>query len=192
MSRRVGELVRGLTGLTTAPYQVLRSLAWYADGAGKCAPSLITLASDSAVNKRTAIRAIQRLASPYSSLEPRPLLAIAQGGGRGKRNAYSLNLELLKALKAAHRKRSCRPRSSGLNAPPAEGSMSVHALSPKGGMQPPSPSASGSVDGGVVSRQGGIRAEAMNVNQRMRLHVQQTALSIRAGVQDDLPPPEFW
>jgi hypothetical protein len=119
------------------------------------------------------------------------LVAIVKGGGRGKRNAYSLDLELLKELKAARRKRSSRHRLPSLNIPPAEALKSVLSFPSNGGMTLPSPAASGRVDGGMVSREEGIPAEAMSANQQMRLHVKETAFLIRAAVRDDFPI-EFW
>ena len=61
MSIQVIELVQYTKGLTLAEYGVLISLSSFADRDGMCWPSLETLADISNVEKKTAIRAIQRL-----------------------------------------------------------------------------------------------------------------------------------
>jgi len=94
------ELVQYTKGLTLAEYVVLISLASFAGkDEGQCWPSLETLPDISNVEKKTVVRAIQRLTAPYNLPDPRPLVTIVENKKvKVRNNTYKLNLSLLQEL----------------------------------------------------------------------------------------------
>jgi Helix-turn-helix domain len=98
------------------------SLASFADRDGMCWPSMETLADISNIDKRTAVRAIQRLTARFSPMEPRTLLSIVKNTKvKVRTSTYQLNLELLKELKGKRLEGDTTPsieRKNGETMPP--------------------------------------------------------------------------
>jgi hypothetical protein len=107
------ELVQYTKGLTLAEYVVLISLASFAGkDEGQCWPSLETLPDISNVEKKTVVRAIQRLTAPYNLPDPRPLVTIVENKKvKVRNNTYKLNLSLLQELQESRRKGVLTPPS---------------------------------------------------------------------------------
>lgn len=109
-------------GLSLAEYCVLISLASFADRDGMCWPSMETLADISNIDKRTAVRAIQRLTTRFSLTEPRALVSIVKNiKVKVRTSTYQLNLELLKELQGKRLEGDTTPpmkRKYGETTPP--------------------------------------------------------------------------
>jgi hypothetical protein len=122
MSIQVIRLAQYTKGLSLAEYCVLISLASFADRDGMCWPSMETLADISNIDKRTAVRAIQRLTARFSPTEPRTLLSIVKNTKvKVRTSTYQLNLELLKELEGKRLEGDTTPpmkRKNGETMPP--------------------------------------------------------------------------
>lgn len=100
MSERAIKLVQYTTDLTLAEYGVLISLASLAGkNDWRCRSSLSTLAAISNVERRTAVRAVQRLTAPYKLPDLRPLVHRVENSKVKLSSVYELNVELLRELK---------------------------------------------------------------------------------------------
>ena len=120
MSIQIIRLVQYTKGLSLAEYCVLISLASFADRDGMCWPSMETLADISNIDKRTAVRAIQRLTTRFSPTEPRTLVSIVKNT-KVRTSTYQLNLELLKELQDKRLEGDATPpmkRKNGETTPP--------------------------------------------------------------------------
>jgi hypothetical protein len=108
VSEKAIALVQYTSGLTLAEYGVLISIASLADkNAWRCRASLSMMAAISNVERKTAVRAVQRLTSPYRLPDLRPLVRRVETSTRRVSNIYELNVEFLRELKQK-RKRSVR------------------------------------------------------------------------------------
>jgi hypothetical protein len=106
------KLVQYTKGLTLAEYVVLISLASLANKDDwRCWPSLAALADISNIEKKTAIRAIRRLTTPYLLPDPRPLVSIVENRKVKVRNhTYELNVPLLRELQEKRKRNTVATR----------------------------------------------------------------------------------
>lgn len=107
MSFAIEKLVRGIhkDELEGGEYHVALALAFRADDAGYCFPSLLLIAQEAHVTERTVLRSLQRFTGAWSKAEPRNLITKTshrrpgeKSGGRNNPSGYQFNVALLRSL----------------------------------------------------------------------------------------------
>src|SRR5271167_911704 len=104
MNKRLFNLVVRTEELKGAAYQVMLALTSNAGATNECSISISDLAADAHLTKKSVIRALQLLTSPYSPTDRRSILTKAKRGvGVGSPNMYRIDLELLRDLNRRRR-----------------------------------------------------------------------------------------
>src|SRR5277367_747018 len=104
MNKRLSNLVVRIEELKGAAYQVMLALAWNSDATNECTISISDLAAAAHLTKKSVIRALQLLTSPYGSIDLRSILTKTKHGiGVGIPNTYQVDLNLLRDLNRRRR-----------------------------------------------------------------------------------------
>ena len=104
MNKRLSNLVVRTEELKGAAYQVMLALAWNSDATNECTISISDLAAAAHLTKKSVIRALQLLTSPYGSIDLRSILTKTKHGiGVGIPNTYQVDLNLLRDLNRRRR-----------------------------------------------------------------------------------------
>jgi hypothetical protein len=104
MNKRLSNLVVRTEELKGAAYQVMLAMARNSDATNECSVSIAELAAAAHLTKKSVIRALHLLTSPYGSIDLRSILTKTKHGiGVGIPNTYLIDLELLRDLNRRRR-----------------------------------------------------------------------------------------